>query len=203
MYPYTAASISIDSALFNEGWQDLFAIGYSDLQWQETGERLTKETFTKYRKQGGVVIIHMMKEEWIVEGIGRASTMIASDGMPYAPGAHPRTAGTFARVLARYVREQEVLTLSEAITKMTLMPAMRLETITPSMTRKGRIQVGADADVTIFDPMKVTDTATFEKDLSFSEGIQYVLVNGILVVDRDKTVAGVFPGQPVLGKYRQ
>ena len=203
MYPYTAASTSLESALFDEGWQDRMAISYNDLQWQETSERLSRKTFKKYRKQGGVVIIHMMREEWIASGIGRTSTMVASDGMQYSPGAHPRTAGTFARVLGRYVREQKALSLRQAINKMTLMPARRLEIIAPSMSRKGRIQVGADADVTIFDPDTVIDTATFKDDLSFSRGIHYVLVNGVLVIDNGKTVGGAFPGKAVLGKYRQ
>jgi N-acyl-D-aspartate/D-glutamate deacylase len=86
---------------------------------------------------------------------------------------------------------------------MTLMPARRLEVIAPSMTRKGRIQVGADADITIFDADTIIDTATFEGGLSFSEGIHYVLVNGVPVVDAGKTVEGVFPGEAELGKYRQ
>ena len=107
LYPYTAASTSLESSLFDEGWQQrLGNISYGDVQWQDTGERLTPESFEHYREQGGVVIIHMMREEWIAAGIGRKSTMIASDGMPYAPGAHPRSAGTFARVLGRYVRER-------------------------------------------------------------------------------------------------
>ncbi len=203
MYPYTAASTSLESALFDDGWQDRLNISYSDLQWQDTGERLTEESFKKYREKGGIVIIHVMKEEWIAKGIGRASTMIASDGMPYSPLAHPRSAGTFSRLLGRYVREKEALSLFEAINKITLMPAKRLEDIAPAMTRKGRIQLGADADITIFDPSIVKDTATFEGGLSFSEGISYVLVNGKMVVNEGKTVKDIFPGKAVLGKYKQ
>lgn len=86
---------------------------------------------------------------------------------------------------------------------MTLMPAKRMDVIAPSMTRKGRIQVGADADITIFDATTITDTATFKGGLSFSEGIYYVLINGVPVVDGSKTVEGIFPGKAVLGKYRQ
>ena len=202
MYPYTAGSTSLESALFDEGWQsNLGGISYEDLQWQDTGERLTSATFETYRAQGGVVIIHMMKEDWIDAGINRASTMIASDGMPYAPGAHPRSAGTFSRVLGRYVREREALDLMTAIAKMTLMPAQRLADITPQAARKGRLQVGADADVTVFDPATVIDKATFTSGLQYSEGVAYVLVGGVLVVDEGENVPEVYPGQALLGKH--
>jgi dihydroorotase len=201
-YPYTAASTFLESALFDEGWQEKLGISYGDLQWQTTGERLTRETFERYRKQGGVVIIHMMKPEWIQRAVASPFVMIASDGMPYAPGAHPRSAGTFSRVLGYYVREQKSLSLMDAIAKMTIMPARRLESIAPSMKKKGRLQVGSDADITVFDPARVKDTATFEKGLSFSDGIDHVFVHGIAVVRDGKTVTGVFPGRAVVGNFR-
>jgi dihydroorotase len=193
----------LESALFDEGWQDKFGISYDGLQWVATGERLTKETFIKYRKEGGVVIIHMMKPEWIKSGISSINTMIASDGMPYAKLAHPRTAGTFSRVLGKYVREEKILSLPAAIEKMTLLPAKRLEGVAPIMRFKGRIQVGTDADITVFDPNKIVDKATFEKGLAFSEGVQFVLVNGVFVLKEGKTVKNIFPGQPVYGKYKR
>jgi len=204
LYPYTAGSTSLESALFDEGWQQrLGNIGYADIQWQDTGERLTADSFERYREEGGVVIIHMMREEWIDAGIARESVMITSDGMPYAPGAHPRSAGTFSRVLGRYVRERGALNLMSALQKMTLMPADRLADIAPTMRLKGRLQVGADADITIFDAGRIIDTATFEADLSFSRGVEYVLVNGTLVVDAGQSVANVFPGRAIVGKYKR
>lgn len=199
-YPYTAASTGIDSAIFDPGWQEKLQISYGDIQLQETGERLTEETFNLHRKKGGTVIIHMMKEEWIEQWMKTPWVMIASDGMPYAPGAHPRSAGTFTRVLGKYAREEEMLPLMEAISRMSFMPAQRLERFAPGMARKGRIQAGADADITVFDPGRVIDTATFEEDLSKSEGVQYVLVNGVLVVRDGATVEDVFPGRPVRGR---
>lgn len=202
VYPYTAASTSLESAIFDDGWQETLGISYGDLQWEATGERLTEETFKKYRRQGGVVIIHMMKPEWIQLGIQDPRTMIGSDGMPYAPKAHPRTAGTFSRVLGRYVRQEKVIGLMEALAKMTLMPARRLEGIAPSMRLKGRMQVGGDADITIFNPETVLDKADFT-GLQFSEGIEHVLVNGVFVVKQGKTVEDVFPGRPVVGRYRR
>ena len=204
LYPYTAGSTSLESALFDEGWQQrLGNIGYADIQWQDTGERLTADSFERYREEGGVVIIHMMREEWIDAGIARESVMIASDGMPYAPGAHPRSAGTFSRVLGRYVRERGALKLMSALQKMTLMPADRLADIAPAMRLKGRLQVGADADITVFDAGRIIDTATFEADLSFSRGVEYVLVNGTLVVDAGQSVKNVFPGRAIIGKYKR
>jgi dihydroorotase len=193
----------LQSALFNDGWQEKMDISYGDLQWVATGERLTNETFESYRKTGGLVIIYSMKPEWIKTGIASPGVMIASDGMPYAKLAHPRTAGTFSRVLGRYVREEKVIDVNTAIEKMTLLPAKRLENIAPLMRFKGRLQVGADADITIFNPDTVIDKATFEKGLAFSEGIEYVIVNGTFVLKNGRTVLNVFPGQPVYGKFKK
>jgi cytosine/adenosine deaminase-related metal-dependent hydrolase len=203
LYPYTAGSTMLQSAMFDEGWQAEKGISYPDIQWVKTGERLTKETFEKYRKEGGAVIAHVMKPEWIKTGIAAPGVMIASDGMAYSKLAHPRTAGTFSRVLGKYVREDKVIDLNTAIEKMTLLPAKRLENIAPTMRFKGRIQVGADADITIFNPNTVIDKATFEKGLEFSSGIEYVMVNGTFVLKNGKTVIGVLPGQPVYGKFKK
>ena len=203
MYPYTAASTSLQSALFDDGWQESFDMTYEDLQWVATGERLTAETFATYRKQGGVVILHMMKPEWIANGLKTEGTIVASDGMPYAKLAHPRTAGTFSRVLGKYVREDKVLTLHEALAKMTLLPAKVLEDFVPGMKNKGRIQVGADADITIFNPDTIIDNATFEEGLAFSTGVKVVLVSGRLGIENGETGKESFPGKPIFGKFRR
>jgi dihydroorotase len=203
LYPYTAGSTLLPSAVFSDGWQEKLGITYKDVQWVKTGERLTEDTFNSYQKIGGIVIMHMMKPEWIKAGITTPEFIIASDGMPYSDLAHPRTAGTFSRVLGKYVREEEVLSLSEAIEKMTLLPARRLEETAPMMRKKGRLQEGADADITVFDPDKIIDKATFENGLAFSEGIQYVVVNGVMVLHEGKTVQNKFPGQPVYGKHKK
>ena len=203
LYPFTAASTRLQSAMFEEGWQQRLGMSYGDLQWVDTGERLTKETFEAYRKTSGTVIMHMMKPEWVKTGIAAPGVIIASDGMAYSKLAHPRTAGTFSRVLGKYVREDQVLDLNTAIEKMTLLPARRLENIAPMMRFKGRIQVGADADITVFDPKTIIDKATFEKGLEFSAGIEYVMVNGSFVLMNGKTVNNVFPGQAVYGKFKK
>lgn len=202
LYPYTAASTGLMMAMFDEGWQKRLGIDYGDLQLVATGERLTKETFERHRKTNQIAIMHMMKPEWIARGIAAPGVMIGSDGMPYSKLAHPRTAGTFSRVLGKYVREDQVLDLNSAIEKMTLLPAKRLEGIAPMMRLKGRIQVGADADITVFDPNTIIDQATFEGGLAFSSGVAYVLVNGTFVLKKGKTVPNVFPGQGVYGKFK-
>ena len=199
-YPYTAASTGLQSALFDPGWQESLRISYGDLQWQDTGERLTAATFQQYRSEGGTVIIHMMKDEWIREALSRDFVMVASDGMPYALGAHPRSAGTFSRFLGRYVRDEGLMPLMEGLARITIMPARRLERMTDQARRKGRVQAGMDADITVFDPDSIIDTATFEDDLSFSVGVAHVLVNGEFVVRDGENVPGAAPGQALLGR---
>jgi dihydroorotase len=201
-YPYTAGSTMLESALFDEGWQEHRDIDYGDLQWVATGERLTEQSFEKYRAQGGTVIIHMMQPEWIETAIAHPLVMIASDGMPMVAGAHPRGAGTHARVLSYYVRERGTITLMQALEKLSLMPARRLEAFVPAMARKGRIRVGADADLAIFDPAAVKDRATFEAALHYSEGFAHVLVEGSFVVRDGALVAGAFPGRGLRGARR-
>ncbi|MDE2973354.1 MAG: amidohydrolase family protein [Gemmatimonadota bacterium] len=199
-YPYTAASTGLQSALFDPGWKESLRIGYGDLQWQDTGERLTAETFRRYRAEGGTVIIHMMKDEWIREALSRDFVMVASDGMPYAPGAHPRSAGTFSRFLGRYVRDEGLMPLMEGLARITIMPARRLERMTGQAGRKGRLRPGMDADITVFDPDGIIDTATFEDDLSHSVGVAHVLVGGAFVVRDGENVPGATPGRALLGR---
>jgi N-acyl-D-aspartate/D-glutamate deacylase len=196
-YPYTAGSTLLESAVFDPGWQQRMAISYHNLQWAATGERLTEETFAKYRQQGGIVVIHSIPPDAALAAVSNPQVMIASDGMPITgPKIHPRGQGTFSRVLGYYVREQHALDLMTALRKMTLMPAQRLEKRAPAFQQKGRIRVGADADITVFDPQRVIDKATFENPLQYSDGIAYVFVNGVAVLQNGKLVDNVFPGKP-------
>ena len=200
VYPYTGASTGLGSAIFDPGWQEKLRIAYSDLQWQDTGERLTEETFNSYRASGGTVIIHMMQEEWIRVALARDFVMVASDGMPYAPGAHPRSAGTFSRFLGRYVRDEGLMPLMDGLARITIMPAKRLEGMTDQAFAMGRLQAGATADITVFDPETIIDTATFEEDLSYSEGVAHVLVNGEFVVRDGENVPDAMPGTAIVGR---
>jgi N-acyl-D-aspartate/D-glutamate deacylase len=196
-YPYTAGMTGIESAIFNEGWKESMAIDYKDLQWATTGERLTAESFARYRKTGGRVAVHSIPEQVVKSTLADPMPMIACDGILQNGKGHPRASGTYARVLGRYVRQEKVLTLMDALSKMTLLPARRLEKHVPMMKYKGRIKIGADADITIFDAERVIDKATFEEPAKYSEGIQHVLVNGVPVVRNGQLQTEAFPGRAV------
>lgn len=195
-YPYTASSTGLHTAVFDPGWQQRMGIDYKDLQWTATGERLNAETFAKYRKQGGVVVIYNIPEQAARTAVANPAVIIASDGTPISGGkVHPRGQGAYSRVLGHYVREERALDLMTALRKMTLMPAQRLEKRAPMFREKGRIRLGADADITIFDPVRVIDKATFDEPLQYSEGIQFVFVNGVPVLKDGQLMEGVFPGR--------
>jgi N-acyl-D-aspartate/D-glutamate deacylase len=144
-----------------------------------------------------MVAVFSMTEEVVDTAIASPLTIIASDGILEKGKGHPRTAGTYSRVLGNYVREKKTLTLLDALTKMTLMPAQRLERRVPSMRNKGRIRIGADADLTIFDPQSIIDRSTFQEPAKYADGIKFVLVNGVLVVKDSELQPGTFPGRPI------
>ncbi|HXJ11209.1 MAG TPA: amidohydrolase family protein [Candidatus Limnocylindrales bacterium] len=203
-YPYVAASTALESALFDPGWQERMGITFKDIQWAKTGERLTAETFEKYRIEGGAVVIYSIPEAAALEAVRNPIVMIGSDGMPITGAkVHPRGQGTFSRVLGHYVREERALDLMTALRKMTLMPAQRLEKRAPDFRNKGRIRMGADADITVFNPATIIDKATFEDPLQYSAGISFVLVNGVPVLMDGKLVENVFPGRAARAPIQQ
>ena len=191
-YPYGASQTGIQSALFDD-WESWDDERFERHQWVRTGERLNRETFSNYREEGGSVIIHGRTEEMTLAAVTSPLTIVASDGGT----GHPRGAGTFARILGRYVREQGALELMDALARMTILPTLRLEEFVPAMKTKGRIRVGSDADITIFDPETVIDRATYLEGSLTSDGIEYVLVNGIPVVYEGEIAEGVRPGKAI------
>jgi Amidohydrolase family len=196
-YPYIAGMTSINSAVFNPGWQERTGIGYDSLVLPETGEHLTKERFDALHNSSTThyVVIFSNTQKVVDKVIPHPLVMIASDGVE----GHPRNAGTCSRVLAQYVREKGTVTLMDALRKMSLMPAEVLERSTPAARQKGRLQEGADADIVVFDAGTIGDRSTFQKPMELSVGVHYLVVGGALVVDDGRIVPDIFPGRALLG----
>ena len=209
-YPYDAGMTEIQSATIQDVYKTAPDERLAELEWPPTGERLNRESFERYSRIGGPVVIHTNTEQMVAVAIHSPLTIIASDAYWQSGTGHPRTTGTFARVLGRYVREADRppspngrggqgvrLSLMEAIRKMTLMPAQRLEARVPAMHQKGRLRVGADADITLFDPATVLDRSTYREPSLPPVGIQHVIVNGVSVVANGRAVEGIAPGKEV------
>lgn len=153
-----------------------------------------------------MAIYHMMSEDDVQWALQRPWTSIGSDaGAALSAGSadvlglpHPRSYGTFPRILARYVRETGTLSLEEAVRKMTSWPATRM-----GLERRGLIREGAWADITVFDLGRVRDRATYEEPVLFPEGIEYVLVNGVVVIEDGGKHTGARPGHVLYGPGRE
>ena len=196
-YPYHAALTDLQSAMFDDGWQTKLGIGYGDLEWAATNERLTASAFARYREVGGLVVMHMIPDETVLASVASPLTAIATDGLVRNGKGHPRTAGSYSRVLGRFVREDGVVGLMDALRKSSLMPAKRLEERVPMMRNKGRVHVGADADVVAFDADRIIDTATYDEPTLAPRGMVHVLVNGVPVVRGGSLQEGATPGRAV------
>jgi predicted amidohydrolase len=196
-YPYDAGMTEIQSATIQDIYKNARDERLAELEWPPTGERLNRESFERYSRIGGPVVVHTNTEQMVAVAITSPLTIIASDAYWQNGTGHPRTTGTFSKVLGRYVREAHSLSLMEAIRKMTLMPAQRLERLVPAMRQKGRLRVGADADITIFDATRVLDRSTYREPSLSPVGIQHVIVNGVSVVANGRVVEGVAPGKAV------
>lgn len=198
MYPYDYWATYLGSARFADGWQERFHITYDDLVVAGTGERLTENTFAARQRDNVLVAAYGIPPDDVVTCLQSPLVMIGSDGI-LEPGDnnHPRGAGCFARVLGRYVREERAIDLLDALAKMTIQPARRLEAAAPVMARKGRLQRGADADVVVFDPATIADTASIEDPSQESVGIDWVLVAGTPVTTPEGVDRNQRPGRAI------
>ena len=151
------------------------------------------ETVMELQSKGGCsAVYHSASEEDVVRVMQSPYTMIASDGdIPVFGQAapHPRSYGTFARVLGVYIREKKVLTLEDAVRRMAGLPAQRLK-----LWDRGQLRPGMKADVVVFDSDKVTDRSTYDKPHQYSTGVRDVIVNGKLVL-HDGAVTAERPGR--------
>ncbi|MBD2847999.1 amidohydrolase family protein [Paenibacillus sp. IB182496] len=202
VYPYDFWGTYLNSARFDEGWQERFRISYDDLQIAGTEERLTAESFKRYQAEGKLAVAYAIPEEDTVLALQHPNVMIGSDAI-LEPGHnnHPRASGTFARTIGRYVREQEQITLSEAIRKQSLQPAQRLEKQAPALRKKGRIAKGMDADIVVFDLETISDRSTVVSPELTSAGIEYVLVMGQLALENGELNRDIRLGQGLRSEF--
>ncbi|MEC3908560.1 amidohydrolase family protein [Tamlana sp. 2201CG12-4] len=204
IFPYTAGSTSISADVFDRDWQTIFNISYEDVQWSNTGEWFTKETWEEKRKTHpeSFIIHHYMKEEWIQEALKYPQMMIASDATPAVDPevkANPNVSGSFTRVFEKYVKEDRLLTLSDAVARCSYYPAKRLEPFAPIFKKKGRIAIGAYADLLLFELDNLKVEATYTEPNHPSVGWDYVIVNGKAVVENGE-FTGETPGRQMLAK---
>ncbi len=198
IHPYLANSTRLESALYDPGWEERFGgVTVDSIMLVETGERLNDETFAYWRERGATIVTFFIPKDEMLMALTHPHVMITSDGVIVDGKGHPRGAGTFTHVLGQMVRREGHLTLMEALRKMTIMPAQRLERSVPDMRHRGRLAAGAFADITVFDPNTVIDRATYVNSAQYSEGIRYVIVNGQLVLDQGEFVEGARPGRAV------
>lgn len=188
-YPYTASSSTLDLRQVDERVR--IVITWSTPHPEVAGQSLEqiasawgiKQVEAAARLQPAGAIYHNMSEEDVRRILQHPASMIGSDGLPNDPRPHPRLWGTFPRVLGYYCRDQGIFSLPQAVHKMTGMPAQRF-----GLTGRGRISEGAYADLVLFDPETIRDTATFSDPICRAEGIAAVWVNGVLSYqDRDAT----------------
>jgi N-acyl-D-amino-acid deacylase len=186
-YPYNAFCTAIGSTTFDEGFLERYGIDYSALEITEgahKGKRLSRNTFAEIRKNHPeyLAIAHVMKEDEVDMAFRHPKTVVASDGILNNGNGHPRAAGTFPRFIREYVLNKKIISLYDAVSKMTYLPAKRFG------IDKGTLSLGADADITVFNLDKIQDKASFEKPLQGPDGIEYVFIQGKLALEKGSIV---------------
>ncbi|HHY39334.1 MAG TPA: amidohydrolase family protein [Clostridia bacterium] len=199
---YHAFATFVGSAVFDD-WPQKYGASFEDLTiatGSHAGARCDRDLFYRLREEEpeAVVVAFVGREDEIPQALSRPYMMVSSDGgvgSPKPGTGHPQDAGTFPKLFSRYVREEGRLTLLEAVRRVTALPAKRLGLVT-----KGTIRPGADADIVVFDPKRIKDRSDYPgfgvPDVP-PDGIEYVVVNGVLVVDRGHIVEGARPGRSV------
>ncbi|MBT8465396.1 MAG: D-glutamate deacylase [Deltaproteobacteria bacterium] len=219
-YPYIYGSSVIGADYLGPGFRERTGMDYSDIIYNKTGERMTEALLKKYRAEdpGGDMLLFHIKKPQMLAAFQRPGVFQGSDGMPFrladgsipdpdaefgGPVGHPRGAGARARIL-RMVREDKVISLMEALAKLSYLQASFLEDMVPQMKLRGRLKPGAIADITIFDPETVADTGEWaEGKYSLpSTGIPYVIVNGVVAVSDSKVQMDVYAGQPIRNEVK-
>ena len=182
-YPYCAFCTRLGTPTYDPGWLERYHCGYEVLEFSDgkyRGQRATKETFDEMRRDFPecITVCYVMKEEDVRMAYRHPAVMVGSDGLMNNGQGHPRAAGTFPRFFAEFSRKGEIR-LYDAVEMITAAPANRL-----GLQNKGRLNVGADADITIFDYETIQDGATFAQPNLPPQGIEYVLLGGEVVLEK-------------------
>ena len=181
MYPYEFWATTLKSNRFQD-WQEKFGLDFSDLQVAGQEGRLTADTFDQAYDQNLLTAAFAIPAGDIDLGLQADFMIIGSDAILERPhNNHPRSTGCFARTLGVYVRERGIIDLPTALAMMTIRPARLVEGASPAMQSKGRMQIGADADVTVFDPATIQDRSTIENPAQESLGVRFVFVDGVAI----------------------
>ena len=225
-YPYGLGSFPVSSAIFmfdHEEFVKRMGADFTGVRLLNESRNIKDETDIRNEQRSnpgqGVVFTYLDEDNPKDEAALAASLNpswigIASDAVPlvYPNGdfvtteewplpdsanTNPRTAGTFSRFMGKWVREKKIMDWPDAIAKTTLIPAQLFDGMVPSMERKGRLQLGMDADITIFNPETITDKSTITNSLEHSVGVEYLIVNGKLVINDGEMNFDLRAGKPI------
>ncbi len=197
-YPYTSWATYAGTSRF-DNFEEKFGITYDDLQVVGTSSKVTAAEWPSIRSANLLTAAFAMSEEDIITALKAPWMMIGSDAiLEQSHNNHPRCAGSFSRVLGHYVRETKTLSLIDALSRMTALPSQLLGECSFDMARRGRLQGGAVADITIFDEEKILDNASIENPAQESTGVPHVVVGGQIVRMNGTNDSNVRPGVSIL-----